>query len=39
MSLSSIVVVSNALRLRAGKQKQQTQKTIAPVAIIKEAHK
>lgn len=39
MSLSSIVVVSNALRLRAGKQKQQTQKTIAPVAVIKEAHK
>ena len=39
MSLSSIVVVSNALRLRAGKQKQQTQKAIAPVAAIKEAHK
>ncbi|MBR7651045.1 cadmium-translocating P-type ATPase [Brucella oryzae] len=39
MSLSSIVVVSNALRLRAGKQKQQTQKAIAPVAVIKEAHK
>lgn len=39
MSLSSVVVVSNALRLRAGKQKQQTQKTIAPVAVIKEAHK
>lgn len=39
MSLSSIVVVSNALRLRAGKQKQQTHETIAPVAIIKEAHK
>ncbi|MBB4093272.1 cadmium-translocating P-type ATPase [Ochrobactrum pecoris] len=39
MSLSSIVVVSNALRLQAGKQKQQTQKTIAPVAVIKEAHK
>lgn len=39
MSLSSIVVVSNALRLRTGKQKQQTQKTIAPVAVIKEAHK
>ena len=38
MSLSSIVVVSNALRLRAGKQKQ-TQKAIAPVAAIKEAHK
>lgn len=39
MSLSSIVVVSNALRLQAGKQKQQTQKAIAPVAVIKEAHK
>ncbi|MFK0682733.1 cation-translocating P-type ATPase [Ochrobactrum sp. BD67] len=39
MSLSSIVVVSNALRLRAGKQKQQTQKALAPVAAIKEAHK
>ncbi|MFB8343272.1 cation-translocating P-type ATPase [Brucella cytisi] len=39
MSLSSIVVVSNALRLRAGKQKRQTPKTIAPVAVIKEAHK
>ncbi len=39
MSLSSIVVVSNALRLRTGKQKQQTQKAIAPVAVIKEAHK
>jgi len=39
MSLSSIVVVSNALRLRTGKQKQQTQKSVTPVAVIKEAHK
>jgi Cu2+-exporting ATPase len=40
MSLSSIVVVSNALRLKAGKQKQQAQQQrVAPVAVIKEAHK
>ena len=39
MSLSSIVVVSNALRLKAGKQKQQAQKTAAPVTVVKEAHK
>lgn len=39
MSLSSIVVVSNAMRLRAGKQKQPVQTTVAPAAILKEAHK
>ena len=39
MSLSSIVVVSNAMRLRAGKQKQRVQTTVAPAAILKEAHK
>lgn len=39
MSLSSIVVVSNALRLKAGKQKKQVQATRAPTAILKEAHK
>jgi len=40
MSLSSIVVVSNALRLKAGKQKQQAQQQrAAPVAVVKEAHK
>jgi Cu2+-exporting ATPase len=34
------VVVSNALRLKAGKQKQQAQQQrVAPVAVIKEAHK
>ncbi|WP_312469964.1 cation-translocating P-type ATPase [Brucella sp.] len=39
MSLSSIVVVSNAMRLRAGKQKQQAQTTVAPAVVLKEAHK
>ena len=39
MSLSSIVVVSNAMRLRAGKQKQQMQTAVATTAIMKEAHK
>ena len=39
MSLSSIVVVSNAMRLRAGKQKQPVQNTVAPAVILKEAHK
>lgn len=39
MSLSSIVVVSNALRLKAGKQKQQAQTRAAPVTVVKEAHK
>ena len=39
MSLSSIVVVSNAMRLRAGKQKQPGQTTVAPAAMMKEAHK
>ncbi|MEJ5082922.1 MULTISPECIES: cation-translocating P-type ATPase [unclassified Ochrobactrum] len=39
MSLSSIVVVSNAMRLRAGKQKQQAQNKVAPAVILKEAHK
>jgi Cu2+-exporting ATPase len=39
MSLSSIVVVSNAMRLRAGKQKQQAQTTVAPAVVLKEALK
>ncbi len=39
MSLSSIVVVTNALRLRAGKQKQQARQNVSPAAIMKEAHK
>ncbi|MBC2884493.1 cadmium-translocating P-type ATPase [Ochrobactrum sp. CM-21-5] len=39
MSLSSIVVVSNALRLRAGRQAQQARPAITPVAVMKEAHK
>ncbi len=40
MSLSSIIVVSNALRLKAGKQKQeQVQFRATPAAIMKEAHK
>ncbi|MDR6431691.1 cation-translocating P-type ATPase [Brucella pseudogrignonensis] len=39
MSLSSIVVVSNAMRLRAGKQKQPVQNTVAPAVVLKEAHK
>lgn len=39
MSLSSIVVVSNAMRLRAGKQKRPVQNTVAPAVVLKEAHK
>lgn len=39
MSLSSIVVVSNAMRLRAGKQKQPMQTTVARAVVLKEAHK
>ncbi|ENR06355.1 hypothetical protein H721_00389 [Brucella ovis IntaBari-2006-46-332] len=39
MSLSSIVVVTNALRLRAGKQKQQARQSGAPATTMKEAHK
>ncbi|MBC8718044.1 cation-translocating P-type ATPase [Ochrobactrum sp. Marseille-Q0166] len=39
MSLSSIVVVSNAMRLRAGKQKQQVQTPVAPAVVLKEAYK
>ncbi len=40
MSLSSIVVVTNALRLRAGKQKQQAKRQSgAPATTMKEAHK
>ncbi len=39
MSLSSIVVVSNAMRLRAGKQKQPMLTTLTSPAVLKEAHK
>lgn len=39
MSLSSIVVVSNAMRLRAGKQKQPMRTTLTSTAVLKEAHK
>ncbi|MGC0052317.1 cation-translocating P-type ATPase [Brucella pituitosa] len=39
MSLSSIVVVSNAMRLRAGKQKQPVQTSVVPAVVLKEAHK
>lgn len=39
MSLSSIVVVSNAMRLRAGKQKHPVQNKVAPAVVLKEAHK
>ncbi len=39
MSLSSVIVVTNALRLKAGKQEQQVRDMTAPSGIMKEAHK